>query len=66
MKVFENHFEIQLFLACGNNTYGQGCPLTCRNCLYLYGEQCHHVTGQCIRGCDVGFQGKRCNQGING
>lgn len=36
--------------------------MKCGNCLYLYGEQCHHVTGNCPRGCDVGFQGDHCGQ----
>lgn len=50
-------------VACNNDTYGTDFSMKCGNCLYLYGEQCHHVTGQCPRGCDVGFQGERCDQG---
>nr|XP_022306629.1 uncharacterized protein LOC111113003 isoform X3 [Crassostrea virginica] len=45
---------------CNNSTYGPNCSMTCGNCLYLYGEQCHHVTGQCPRGCIDGFTGARC------
>ena len=52
-----------IILVCGNNTYGPNCSLTCGNCLYLYGEQCHHVTGHCPRDCAAGFQGDRCNEG---
>ena len=40
--------------------------MKCGICLYLYGEQCHHVTGQCPHGCGDGFHGDLCNQGING
>ena len=49
---------------CGNNTYGQGCSLTCDNCHYLYGEQCHHVTGECPNTCSEGYKGKRCDESI--
>ena len=48
--------------ACGNYTYGPDCSLTCGNCLYLAGEQCHHVTGECPRDWAAGFQGKFCSQ----
>lgn len=51
------------FVVCGNNTYGTNCSMTCGNCSYLYGEQCHHVTGYCPRGCILGFQGVRCDEG---
>lgn len=46
-------------IVCINNTYGPKCSLECGNCLYLYEEQCHHVTGRCPLGCDIGFQGDR-------
>ena len=52
-----------LYLVCRNNTYGSDCSLSCGNCLYLYGEQCHHVTGHCPRDCVTGFQGDRCMEG---
>lgn len=58
------HFLEMFHIVCNNNTYGPRCSLTCGNCLYLYGEQCHHVTGQCPRECNVGFQGDRCDQGM--
>uniref|UniRef100_A0A8W8P2J8 EGF-like domain-containing protein n=1 Tax=Magallana gigas TaxID=29159 RepID=A0A8W8P2J8_MAGGI len=45
---------------CNNNTYGPNCSRTCGHCLYLYGEKCNHVTGQCPRGCASGFQGDLC------
>uniref|UniRef100_A0A8W8NYE9 EGF-like domain-containing protein n=1 Tax=Magallana gigas TaxID=29159 RepID=A0A8W8NYE9_MAGGI len=45
---------------CNNNTYGPNCSMTCGHCLYLYGEKCNHVTGQCPRGCASGFQGELC------
>ncbi|XP_065925377.1 multiple epidermal growth factor-like domains protein 11 isoform X1 [Magallana gigas] len=45
---------------CNNNTYGPNCSKTCGHCIYLYGEKCNHVTGQCPRGCASGFQGDLC------
>ncbi|XP_052694343.1 protein draper-like, partial [Crassostrea angulata] len=45
---------------CNSNTYGPYCSKTCGHCLYLYGEKCNHVTGQCPRGCASGFQGDLC------
>lgn len=53
-------------IVCKNNTYGSACSFSCGNCLYRYGEQCHHVTGYCPRGCDVGFHSDRCDLGIDG
>ncbi|XP_065925384.1 uncharacterized protein [Magallana gigas] len=47
-------------IVCTNNTYGPNCSMTCGHCLYLYGEKCNHVTGQCPRGCASGFQGDLC------
>lgn len=52
-----------LSVACGNNTYGPNCSMTCGNCSYFYGEQCHHVTGYCPRECISGFKGARCDEG---
>lgn len=45
---------------CNVNSYGSNCSMTCGNCLYVYGESCNHVTGQCPRGCASGFQGDLC------
>lgn len=50
-------------VVCGNNTYGPNCAMTCGNCSYFYGEQCHHVTGYCPRECITGFKGERCKEG---
>ncbi|XP_065925501.1 uncharacterized protein [Magallana gigas] len=47
-------------IVCTNNTYGPNCSMTCGHCVYLYGEQCNHVTGQCPRGCASGFQEDLC------
>lgn len=59
---FHSNFAF-VILACRNNTYGPACTMACGNCLYLYGEQCNHVTGHCPRGCPEGFKGDLCNDG---
>lgn len=71
MQLDSIHLEFNSFhmnfafviLACRNNTYGPACTMACGNCLYLYGEQCNHVTGHCPRGCPEGFKGDLCNNG---
>ena len=41
--------------------YGLECSQACGNC--SNGEQCHHVNGSCINGCDVGVVGDKCDKG---
>lgn len=48
--------------ACDGGTYGDNCILTCGNC--EESEQCHHIDGTCMNGCDSGYQSVKCNQGI--
>lgn len=65
IMMFQHIHVLEMFhIVCNNNTYGPRCSFTCGNCLYAYGEQCHHVTGQCPRACNVDFQGDRCDQGM--
>ena len=52
--------ELQ-FTECGNGTFGQDCSESCGTCLRE--EQCHHVNGICMNGCDRGFQGNKCTEG---
>lgn len=59
---FHSNF-VFVISACRNNTYGPACSMACGNCLYLYGEQCNHVTGHCPRGCPEGSKGDMCNDG---
>ena len=54
-----------IFLECENYTYGAHCSQTCGSCLYLAGEQCDHVTGECPRDCAAGYQGELCMEGNN-
>ena len=48
---------------CNMNMYGANCSLSCGNCRGK--GQCHHVNGSCLEGCDSGFQGDTCLQGIS-
>lgn len=56
----KNSFVIRFFV-CAANTYRPHCSLTCGKCILLYGENCHHITGRCPRGCAYGFQMDLCN-----
>ena len=52
---------MNVFSECDSNTFGQSCTGVCGNCLEK--EQCHHVNGTCLNGCDSGFRGHQCDQG---
>lgn len=41
--------------------YGENCGIACGNCLAK--EQCHHINGTCMNGCDRGYQGSKCTEG---
>uniref|UniRef100_K1RI85 Multiple epidermal growth factor-like domains 10 n=1 Tax=Magallana gigas TaxID=29159 RepID=K1RI85_MAGGI len=59
-NVFTELCEVFIF-ACRKRWYGvncsQQCSGHCRN-----NTPCHHVTGQCDRGCDAGWTGAFCDQ----
>lgn len=45
-------------LACNATWFGDGCKSQCGYCL---GENnCHHVNGSCLLGCQEGFTGDLC------
>ena len=46
---------------CAGGWYGQDCALLCGQC--LNNEQCHHIDGRCLNGCQPGFQGDYCTHG---
>lgn len=41
--------------------HGENCGIACGNCLAK--EQCHHINGTCMNGCDRGYQGSKCTEG---
>lgn len=41
--------------------YGTNCTEKCGSCLNV--EQCHHINGTCMNGCDRGFYGSYCIEG---
>lgn len=41
--------------------YGENCSISCGHCLTR--EQCHHINGTCMNGCDSGYQGSSCTEG---
>ena len=46
---------------CDNGTFGKDCKQACGKCLRE--EQCDHVNGTCLNGCDAGYQGLECAEG---
>lgn len=47
--------------ACDEKMYGVNCTEKCGSCLKL--EQCNHINGTCMKGCDMGFHGSDCIEG---
>lgn len=47
---------------CDGGKYGPGCSLTCGAC--INDTQCHHINGSCPHGCNLGFQGQKCDEGL--
>nr|XP_022308432.1 scavenger receptor class F member 1-like [Crassostrea virginica] len=46
---------------CCVGTYGQFCTEICGACVDK--EPCHHVNGNCMNGCERGYQGMQCKTG---
>lgn len=55
-----NH-ALKHFAACEVGTYGENCSNQCGHCFET--EQCHHINGTCMNGCDSGFHGLLCTDG---
>ena len=47
-----------VLIACSNGTYGKECNHTCGYCLDQ--DECHHINGTCVKGCDPGYLGDLC------
>jgi hypothetical protein len=45
-------------IGCDDDKYGAGCQQRCGWC--LNSEQCHHINGACLNGCNPGYQGLNC------
>ncbi|XP_046556772.1 uncharacterized protein LOC124265996 [Haliotis rubra] len=56
--------EVEVW-TCTNGTYGDSCNKSCdgRHCKTPNGK-CYHVTGKCSGGCESGWNGTDCFQGI--
>ena len=55
-------FNVSFILECDGNTHGLECNKSCGYCFNR--EQCDHVTGSCLNGCDKGFYGDKCDKGM--
>jgi hypothetical protein len=47
---------------CSDNHYGPDCSQTCGKC--REDKQCHHINGSCSDGCDTGYKGDKCDEGV--
>lgn len=54
-------FFIYYVTVCDGDMYGYNCSILCGKC--FESEQCHHVNGTCMNGCDSGYQGEHCTEG---
>lgn len=57
--MFNGIYQIE----CDDGKFGQNCSSLCGHCHDK--EQCHYINGTCFNGCDDGYQGNDCTQGIN-
>ena len=48
---------------CDGGMFGNHCNKTCGKC--LNNEQCHHINGSCLNGCESGYQGINCTEGTD-
>lgn len=47
-----------MYLGCDATWYGAGCRFQCGHCVGK--DDCHHVNGSCLLGCQKGFTGDLC------
>ena len=60
VKVMNTHIDNHI-AACDDQMYGVNCSQKCGAC--LGNGACHHMNGSCLKGCDKGYQGRKCDQG---
>ncbi|GFS13823.1 mannose receptor, C type 1a [Elysia marginata] len=53
-------FICEKFADCSKEENGMVCPDPCFNCMEL-NETCDRRTGECFHGCNIGFQGEKCD-----
>ena len=58
-RLFSILYQLDTVLECEQFTYVLVCNQACGNC--SKGEQCHHVNGSCLNGCEVGMYGDKCD-----
>lgn len=50
-----------IIVECDKGLYGIGCSETCGHCRDV--NQCFHINGTCLTGCDAGYKGDLCKTG---
>ena len=54
-------FMFIFFLACSRGAYGTKCHEMCGHCFEE--QNCFHIDGTCLNGCDPGYYGVSCKTG---
>lgn len=44
--------------------FGEGCAKRCGHCRNDTCTHCNHVNGSCLNGCEAGYKGNHCIDGI--
>ena len=52
-----------ILTVCESGMFGKHCNKSCGKC--LKDEQCHHVNGSCLNGCNPGYHGVNCANGTS-
>ena len=60
VKVMNTHIDNHI-AACDDQMYGVNCSQKCGAC--VDNGACHHINGSCLKGCDKGYHGQKCDQG---
>lgn len=58
-KIYHDIFAV--VTECTGLMYGQNCNISCGHC--IKSDECHHINGTCMNGCNIGYQGLHCTEG---
>ena len=59
---FHDLLSMSIALECAFGKYGLNCSSVCGHCSDL--SDCVHIDGTCQNGCQSGYQGRLCKDGI--
>ena len=62
-RLLSNILFIYTYTAILYRVRGSDIQPTCGECIVIAKDQCHHINGSCLGGCDRGYQGIKCAEG---